>query len=195
MGAARKRQPFVSKWVQMTLPLQVPAVVVTGSRKWTDEAAIRRPLAALPPKSVVIHGAAMGADSIAAALAKELGHEVIPFRPEYARYGRYVAPLKRNLKMLDHLRELQLQDHVTQVFSFPLLGGTGTQHCTDHAIAQGFETITFCHLKCPKCGKRHVDQGIWAARPHHTHRCVPDDAGLKACGHEWRIEHFYQAGI
>jgi hypothetical protein len=97
--------------------------------------------------------------------------------------------------MLDHLRELQHHDHVTQVFSFPLLGSRGTVHCTDNAIAYGFETITFCHLNCPKCGKRHVDQGIWAARAHYLHRCIDDDAGFGGCGHEWRIEYYYQAGI
>lgn len=34
-------------------------------------------------------------------------------------------------------------------------------------------------LWCPECGKRHVDQGIFAARPHHTHAC-------QSCGHVWR---------
>lgn len=33
-------------------------------------------------------------------------------------------------------------------------------------------------LACPECGVQHVDEDEWAARYHHTHRCV-------ACGNEW----------
>jgi len=43
-------------------------------------------------------------------------------------------------------------------------------------------------LACPACGKRHIDEGEWATRPHHTHRCVDDEAG-RGCGHEWRLDH------
>ena len=34
-------------------------------------------------------------------------------------------------------------------------------------------------LWCPECKARHVDTGIWANRPHHTHEC-------QECGHTWR---------
>jgi len=34
-------------------------------------------------------------------------------------------------------------------------------------------------LRCPGCGRRHVDEGEWAARPHHTHAC-------QHCGEVWR---------
>ena len=42
-------------------------------------------------------------------------------------------------------------------------------------------------LSCPACNKRHIDEGKFAKRPHHTHRCVDDEAG-RGCGHEWRLE-------
>ena len=34
-------------------------------------------------------------------------------------------------------------------------------------------------LWCPECGKRHVDEGLFAARPHKAHAC-------QHCGHIWR---------
>lgn len=34
-------------------------------------------------------------------------------------------------------------------------------------------------LKCPECGKRHIDKGHFAKHLHHTHAC-------QFCGHEWR---------
>lgn len=44
-------------------------------------------------------------------------------------------------------------------------------------------------LWCPWCGKRHVDEGEFATRRHHTHRCVKDAAGA-GCGREWRLEQY-----
>lgn len=32
---------------------------------------------------------------------------------------------------------------------------------------------------CPECGKRHIDRGKWAEKPHHTHAC-------QHCGNVWR---------
>lgn len=34
-------------------------------------------------------------------------------------------------------------------------------------------------LHCPECGGRHVDQGEFATKPHHTHAC-------QHCGLPWR---------
>lgn len=34
-------------------------------------------------------------------------------------------------------------------------------------------------LHCPSCGERHVDEGEWAHRSHHTHAC-------QHCGIVWR---------
>lgn len=32
---------------------------------------------------------------------------------------------------------------------------------------------------CPECGERHIDEGEFATKPHHTHAC-------QECGHCWR---------
>lgn len=34
-------------------------------------------------------------------------------------------------------------------------------------------------LCCPLCGERHIDEGLWATKPHHTHAC-------QHCGLPWR---------
>lgn len=34
-------------------------------------------------------------------------------------------------------------------------------------------------LTCPGCGERHLDEGEWETRPHHTHAC-------QSCGMVWR---------
>ncbi len=34
-------------------------------------------------------------------------------------------------------------------------------------------------LTCPMCGKRHIDEGEFATREHHTHAC-------QGCGLTWR---------
>src|SRR5207302_2548314 len=34
-------------------------------------------------------------------------------------------------------------------------------------------------LWCPECGARHVDEGEFATKKHHTHAC-------QSCGHCWR---------
>jgi uncharacterized Zn finger protein len=34
-------------------------------------------------------------------------------------------------------------------------------------------------LWCPECGKRHLDEGEFATKRHHTHAC-------QHCGHVWR---------
>lgn len=34
-------------------------------------------------------------------------------------------------------------------------------------------------LWCPECGRRHLDEGEWSTKLHHTHAC-------QHCGHCWR---------
>lgn len=34
-------------------------------------------------------------------------------------------------------------------------------------------------LWCPECGERHIDEGPFATKPHHTHAC-------QSCGMVWR---------
>lgn len=47
-------------------------------------------------------------------------------------------------------------------------------------------------LHCPMCHTRHIDEGEFATRPHHTHACQgfmplkPGQTKLQRCGHVWR---------
>ncbi len=48
-------------------------ILVTGSREWTKRDPIRRELSKYPAGTILVHGAADGADSIAGEIGKELG--------------------------------------------------------------------------------------------------------------------------
>lgn len=80
-------------------------VLICGSRDWRDPEPIRRELAKLPPRSVIIHGDngdeqyKRGADRIADRLARAMGHRVEVFPAEWLRYGPSAGP-RRNAEML-----------------------------------------------------------------------------------------------
>ena len=78
-------------------------VLVCGSRDWPapERPTIRAWLARLPPGTVIIHGAARGADSIAGAVAAELGFAVRPYAVDHALDGQWpAAGIRRNARML-----------------------------------------------------------------------------------------------
>jgi hypothetical protein len=78
-------------------------VLVTGSRTWTNRAAIRRELEKLPPGTIVVHGGARrGADQIADEIARILGFEVRVYpvsSQDWSEMGLAAGPI-RNSKML-----------------------------------------------------------------------------------------------
>ena len=43
-------------------------------------------------------------------------------------------------------------------------------------------------LHCPKCGGRHIDEGEFATKPHHTHAC-------QECGVVWRPAIVHTVGV
>lgn len=74
-------------------------VLVCGSRGWTDLEAVRRRLSTVPRNTVVIHGAARGADRLAGIVARELGLHVAAMPALWDRYGKD-AGRRRNVAML-----------------------------------------------------------------------------------------------
>ena len=78
-------------------------VLICGSRDFKDGRRIEGIIKLLPSGSVVIHGAARGADSIAGKIAKEYGFQVISFPADWERYGRAAGPI-RNRQMIDEGR-------------------------------------------------------------------------------------------
>ncbi len=73
-------------------------LLVCGDRDWTDSDTILRWIQGQKP-TVVIHGAARGADRIAGELAEQLGIPVLKFPAEWTKYGRAAGPI-RNRQML-----------------------------------------------------------------------------------------------
>jgi hypothetical protein len=43
-------------------------------------------------------------------------------------------------------------------------------------------------LHCPECRARHVDEGLFATKPHHTHAC-------QSCGFTWRPAIVHTVGV
>lgn len=81
-------------------------ILACGSRSWTDRALIAKILTEYPKDSLLIHGAAGGADRIAAEEAYKLGMTIKPFPADWSR-GRS-AGYVRNLQMLDERPDVVL---------------------------------------------------------------------------------------
>jgi len=79
-------------------------VLVCGDRNWRDMVAIERELKKLPQDTIIIHGAARGADTLAKFVAEKIGLKVINdgkgFPADWKRYGKGAGPI-RNQQMLD----------------------------------------------------------------------------------------------
>lgn len=80
-------------------------VLICGSRNWKEEDVlpeyrIETYIKTLPPNTVIIHGAAPGADTVADRVATELGHTPLPFEAKWGLYGDSAGPI-RNQEMLD----------------------------------------------------------------------------------------------
>lgn len=71
-------------------------VLVTGSRNWTDVEAIRRDLSGFPADTLIIHGAARGADAIANRVAKEYGYSIARFPARWSKDGRKAVENSRH---------------------------------------------------------------------------------------------------
>ncbi len=78
----------------------------------------------LPDGSVVVSGGAKGVDSVAVAAAKARGLETKEHLPDYVRYGAKMAPIVRNILIVDDSDEL---------IAFPAPWSTGTWHAISEA--------------------------------------------------------------
>ena len=103
-------------------------VVVTGSRDWTDVGVIRAALAELPSQSIIIHGGARGADTLAGSVALSLDFRVIRVAARWGVYGKAAGSI-RNQEMIDMKPGL--------VLAFPMKGSIGTWDCVNKAKKAG----------------------------------------------------------
>lgn len=103
-------------------------ILVCGSRDWTDAAAIFDRLNKLAGPLTILHGAAKGADTIAADIAWRLHHIVRAYPADWKTHGKK-AGILRNLAMLDQNPDL--------VIAFQVGNSPGTQHTIDEARRRG----------------------------------------------------------
>ena len=112
------------------------AVLLCGSRDWSDDRAVREQLERAVARFgrerlVVIVGGARGADRQAEIRARELGLAVEVYPARWDRHGRS-AGYRRNVEMLDRLADFPHR----YVIAFSN-GSRGTQHTIDQARRRG----------------------------------------------------------
>src|ERR1039457_766610 len=78
-------------------------VLICGSRKWADEKPIKDIIDSLPPKSTVITGGALGADSIAENVALKRNIEMLEEKPDIV----YAFPEKGSKGTYHTIREAE----------------------------------------------------------------------------------------
>lgn len=75
-------------------------VLICGSRGWRDGSLVRKAVHELAPETVVIHGGARGADTIAGEAAHQRGLHTAEVRPLWPTNGKRAGYL-RNVAMLN----------------------------------------------------------------------------------------------
>lgn len=117
--------------IDTPMSLRGQAVLVTGSREWTDEGFIYRRMALYRRGTVLFHGAARGADTIAANIGRALGFQVIghSYFSDLGQSGGHY----RNKLLVTVLCTYRDFEFSVAVEGFPLPGGSGTQNCLRQA--------------------------------------------------------------
>jgi hypothetical protein len=128
-------------------------VLFTGSRDWTDEAAIRTVVDELPPDAVVVHGAARGADTIAGRLARQRGLVVEAHPAKWSEHGdgwcHCSMPLPAICSAAGPRRNQLMLDRGADVaHAFPLPESIGTVDMVQRLKAAGVPTTV--HQRGPR---------------------------------------------
>lgn len=110
-------------------------LLVTGSRDWENVAVLREALYAAWRRLnqddwsvVLVHGAARGADSMAASLWAEQGFPVEPHPAEWETLGRAAGPI-RNSEMVGLGAD--------EALAFPMPASIGTYDCIEKVVKAG----------------------------------------------------------
>ena len=126
-------------------------LIVSGDRDWTDAAwmgLLMQAIANSSPEAVIVHGAAKGADMLAAEAAEKVGLIVEPHPAKWAEQGRSAGP-RRNIKMLELGAVMVLAHHDD------IRRSKGTKHMCEIALNAGVPVLLFSHsptgtIKCQK---------------------------------------------
>jgi len=118
---------------ETTAPAAPRRVLVTGSRDWTDTGVISVALVEhMWPGDVLVHGAARGADSLAAGLWEAFGPvEPHPYPAGHGQRGGYV----RNKEMVDAGADLCL--------AFIRNNSRGASMCAELAAKAGIPVVIY----------------------------------------------------
>ena len=111
-------------------------VLVCGSRNWKRKESILKELEKLPKDTIIIHGAARGADLIAGDIAQHLGLTVKEFPADWDKYKK-AAGIIRNKQMLEEKPNLILAFHEN------IESSKGTAHMIKIASEAGIEVRLF----------------------------------------------------
>lgn len=119
-------------------------VLVTGDRNWGSFVIIEDALNEIDEKHLddgeeinLYHGAARGADMIAAEHAKELGWTVHPFLADWSKYGKAAGPI-RNRELL-----AAASPDVVLAFHDNLPASKGTKNMVNMAVKEGVKVLLF----------------------------------------------------
>lgn len=113
--------------------MKTKVIVVTGGRDLTDEDwgdAIWSALSEYEfDSTVVIHGNAKGADSLAESFAREMGMATIPFPAKWQELGKGAGP-RRNKAMIEAVVPMVEYGIDVEVYAFhdDVLSSKGTRH-------------------------------------------------------------------
>ena len=119
------------------VPIRAVRVLICGSRRYRNAEAIARYVAGLPSGTVVIHGDAPGADSLADQYARQNGLTPEPYPADWDRYGRGAGPV-RNKQMLDKGKPTRVAAFVSDPTNSP-----GTANIVLQSLARGLPVTIF----------------------------------------------------
>lgn len=135
------------------------AILVTGSRDWSDESAVVNTLIhrqyrdrdlgpVLSSNLTLIHGDAPGLDTLAAEYARGSGWTVLAMPAQWDKHGK-AAGAMRNGEMVRVLVGLRRCGYECRVIAFPLPSSRGTWDCVKQARKAGFEAVIVGDAKEP----------------------------------------------
>lgn len=115
-------------------------ILICGDRNWSDYWAIYDVVSKLDRNSIIIHGAAKGADTMAGTIASKLGFKVVAFKANWERYGKAAGPI-RNREMLDVKPDLVI------AFHNDIENSKGTKDCIKEAEKRSIEVKLVSTIK------------------------------------------------
>jgi len=109
-------------------------VLICGDREWENAKPIKEFIENLPKSTIIIHGAAKGADTIAGRVATSLGMEVKVFPADWS-IGKRAGPI-RNTQML-----VEGKPDAVVYFHNNLEGSKGTKNMVEQAEKAGVKVM------------------------------------------------------